>query len=68
MATLLSCECLLVSFSLRIGRTEKSLFSCAWVRYQTRVSSRSPQGVLRFRMVGNCSSERRFVRIVCLRC
>jgi hypothetical protein len=29
------------------------------------VSLRLPQGVLRFRTVGNCSSERRFGGIVC---
>ncbi len=36
----------------------------AWVRHQTRVSIRLPQGVLRFRTVGNCSSERRVGGIV----
>jgi len=35
-----------------------------WVRCQTRVSNRPPQGVLHFRNGGSCSSERRFVRIL----
>src|SRR5437870_3662924 len=34
------------------------------VRYQTRLSYRTPQGVLHFRTGGTCSSERRFGRIV----